>query len=114
MPLEERLIPPERVWTTVNYPRPDKVARIAASMRAHQWNGRALQAMPCRIIPRAESQAALDRLPDTEGFWSLMDALKKPVNGGGPSDQQRLQGLKALGLTDAAAALEEEIASEEW
>jgi hypothetical protein len=139
--MEERLIRPENVWSGVNYPRPEKVARIAEAMRAHGWQGRALLveeglagrlfawtgshrveaakkaglvAIPCRIISRAESQAALDRLPDTYGFDSLLGALKTKANGGGPSDPERLEGLRRLGLFEAAAALEEEIAAEEW
>jgi hypothetical protein len=72
-----------------------------------------LREIPCRVITRAESQAALHRLPDTEGYSSLREALTKRSNGGGPLDRERLEGLRRLGgLDEAAAALEVEIASE--
>jgi hypothetical protein len=49
--------------------------------------------IPCRVITRAESQAALNRLPDTEGYSSFREALTKRSNGGGPLDRERLEGL---------------------
>jgi ParB-like chromosome segregation protein Spo0J len=133
------MIPP--IWLHgVNYPDPEKVQRIAADMKAHGWNRRpllveegpyeetvawmgshrieaaklaGLRQIPCRVITRAASQAALNKLPDTEGYSRLREALTKRSNGGGPLDRERLEGLRRLGgLDEAAAALEVEIASE--
>ncbi len=46
--------------------------------------------------------------------YSLRQALTNPSNGGSPGDAGRLKGLRSLGLDEAAAALDEEIRSEEW
>jgi ParB-like chromosome segregation protein Spo0J len=136
--MEDRILAPD--WLHgVNYPKPEKVQRIAAKMKAHGWNDRPLlieeglhgqlvawtgshrieaaklagiRDIPCQVITHAESQAALERLPDTVGLSSLRDALTKRSNGGGPRDHERLEGLRRLGGLDvAAAALELEIAS---
>jgi ParB-like chromosome segregation protein Spo0J len=87
------MIPPDWLYG-VKYPAPEKVQRIAANMKAHGWNrwgllveeglygqtvawtGRhriegaklaGLREIPCRVITRAKSQAALNMLPDTGG-----------------------------------------------
>jgi hypothetical protein len=138
--MELRDIAPERL-SGMNYPKPATVERIAASMRAKGWEGRpllveegqdgrwyawtgshrieaakavGLAAIPCRVITRGEGGHALARLPDTVGFQALRKALKKRRNGGGPSDPERLAGLRQLGLDEAAAVLEEEIGADEW
>jgi len=139
--MEERLIGPDALWSSINDTDTAKVAKIAASMESSGWSGRpllveegsydrlfawtgshriaaakqvGLRGIPCRVISRAVSDAALERLPDAVGFSSLRDALTMRSNGGGRNDPQRLEGLKRLGLMDAAAALQEEIAADEW
>jgi hypothetical protein len=82
--------------------------RIAAAQAA------GLAEVPCRVITRAETELVLARLPDPVGYLSLRDALMNTRNGGGASDEQRLAGIRQVGLHAAAAALEEEIRADEW
>lgn len=131
--------PPERL-SGVNYVDEGKVRRIAASMKARGWDGRpllveedlhrgltawtgshrieaakvaGLREIPCRVIIHDEVLAAFARLPDPVGYFSLRGALSSPSNRGGRLDRARLEGLRRLGgLDEAAAMLEEEIASE--
>ncbi len=82
--------------------------RIAAAHAA------GLTAVPCRIIPYELVHATFKRLRSVVGFANLRTALTSAENGGGPRDHHRLAALEALGLTDAADALREEIEADEW
>lgn len=133
--MEVRLVRMDSLWRVVNYANPENVTRIAAGMRRDRWQGwpllieedldgcfsawtgthRILGARnsrtgrgslpPSRVIRRRESQDHLDRLPGTEGYPSVWEAVTNPANGGDRHDHQRLAGLQRLGF--AATALEE-------
>jgi ParB-like chromosome segregation protein Spo0J len=124
----------------INYPKPERVARLKASMDAHGWEGRPLLveelgeavyvyaswtgshrlqaarllrvAVPCRIMSKTLADIAFAAAGyDKYGFQSWREAVTKCE---GPSDKHRLQGLLKAGLAEAAQMLQEEIASEEW
>ena len=136
------MIEPRRIYSTVNFTRPEKVEKIAAVMRLNGWEGRpllveeglddrifawtgshriaaakviGLTTIPCRVLTRVESEAALQRVADPVGYLSLRDALTMKANGGGKFDPQRLEGLRGLGgLDDLAEALQEDLLAEVW
>ncbi len=142
--VKERLIPAD--WFSpddgLNRREPQKVERIAASMRAQGgWKGRpllveetehrrlvlwtgshriaaahrvGLREGPCKVISYDVARAALKRLRDQVGYTTLLGALSTRRNGGGMYDVDRLAGLVTLGLDEVADALREEIKAEEW